>query len=62
LLKDLAENVAEKVLLEKVTLTLQPMSSYERRIIHLALVNRPEVSTESIGYNLERRIIIKPTN
>ena len=62
LLKDLAENVAKQAFSEKVTLTLQPMSSYERRIIHLALVNKTEVSTESIGHNLERRIIIKPTN
>ena len=62
LLKDLADNIAEQALLEKVTLTLQPMPTYERRIIHLALVDRPEISTESIGQDLERRIIIKPTN
>jgi len=62
LLRDLAENAAKQALSEKATLTLQPMSAYERRIIHLALVNKPEVNTKSIGQDLERRIIIKPTN
>lgn len=62
LLRDLAENMANQALSEKVALTLQPMSAYERRIIHLALVNKPEISTESIGQDLERRIIIKPIN
>ena len=62
LLRDLAENMANQELSEKVALTLQPMSAYERRIIHLALVNKPEISTESIGQDLERRIIIKPIN
>ncbi len=60
LLKDLAENMAKQALTEKVALTLQPMSAYERRVIHLALVDKPEVSTESIGQDLERRIVIKP--
>ena len=60
LLKDLAENLARQALTEKVALTLQPMSAYERRVIHLALVDKPEVSTESVGSDLERRIVIKP--
>ncbi len=60
LLKDLAENMARQALTEKVALTLQPMSAYERRVIHLALVDKPEVSTESVGSDLERRIVIKP--
>ncbi len=62
LLKDLAENMANQALSEKVALTLHPMSAYERRVIHLALFNKPEISTESIGQDLERRIIIKPVN
>jgi spoIIIJ-associated protein len=62
LLKDLAKNIARQALSEKVALTLQPMPAYERRIIHLALVEEPQVSTESIGQDSERRIVIRPVN
>jgi len=60
LLKDLAGNMAKQALLEKVSLTLQPMSAYERRVIHMALTNQSEIKTESIGQEPERRIVIKP--
>ncbi len=60
LLKELAGNMAKQVLSERVAITLQPMPAHERRIIHLSLVNHPEVNTESIGYESERRIVIKP--
>jgi len=60
LLRDLAKNMANQALSEKVSLTLQPMSAYERRIIHLALINQSEISTESVGQEPERRIVIKP--
>ena len=60
LLKELAKNMAEQALMERVTLTLQPMSAYERRIIHLALASESRISTESIGQDLERRVVIKP--
>jgi len=60
LLKDLAKNMAQQALTEKVSLTLQPMSAYERRVIHLALVDHSQISTESIGHESERRIVIKP--
>ena len=34
LLKELARNIAKQTLSEKATITLQPMSAYERRVIH----------------------------
>jgi len=36
------------------------MPAYERRIIHMALIEDTEISTESVGYEPERRIIVKP--
>ncbi|MBU1291932.1 KH domain-containing protein [Patescibacteria group bacterium] len=60
LLKDLAKNIAQQALTEKVSLTLQPMSAYERRVIHLALINQSQISTESIGQEPERRIVVRP--
>ena len=62
LLRTLAKNIAKQALVEKITVTLQPMSAYERRIIHLALAEDPQISTESIGQGLERRIVVKPIN
>ncbi|GAH78291.1 unnamed protein product [marine sediment metagenome] len=36
------------------------MPAYERRIIHLELAERDDVTTESIGEEPERRVIIRP--
>lgn len=59
-LKELGQEVAEQVVKTKKSVMLQPMSSYERRVIHLELSKNPEVATESIGEEPERRIVIKP--
>ena len=60
LLKDLAKDIAEQVLSKRVAVTLQPMPAYERRIIHLTLINDSQINTESVGYDPERRIIVRP--
>jgi len=39
---------------------LTPMSAYERRIVHMELAAYPDVATESIGDEPQRRIVIKP--
>jgi len=36
------------------------MPAYERRIVHMALVEDSEINTESVGYEPERRIIVRP--
>jgi len=59
-LKELARSAADEVVLSKKEKTLAPMPAYERRIIHLELANRQDVTTESIGQEPERRIIISP--
>jgi len=60
LLKNLAKDIAKQVLSKRIAVTLQPMPAYERRIIHLALINDSQINTESIGYEPERRIIVRP--
>jgi spoIIIJ-associated protein len=40
---------------------MEPMPPAERRIIHLALVNEPGVTTYSEGEEPDRRVIISPT-
>jgi len=59
-LKEIARTVADEVSLTKKEKILSPMSAYERRIIHLELAGRQDISTESIGQEPERRIVIRP--
>lgn len=59
-LKELAKSVADEVSLTKKERILEPMSAFERRIIHLELASRPDVTTESIGKEPRRRVVIKP--
>lgn len=39
---------------------LLPMSSYERRLVHMELAAHPDIVTESIGEEPQRRVVIKP--
>ena len=59
-LRELAEEVADRVALTKEEESLPAMSSFERRIVHLQLALRPDIKTESIGEEPERRVIVKP--
>ncbi len=59
-LKNLAKMVAQRVRYFKKEIELEPMSSYERRIIHAALAEHPDITTESRGEGAERRVVIKP--
>ena len=59
-LKDLARSVADEVSLTKKERILSPMPAYERRIIHLEIAGRKDVTTESIGQEPERRVVIRP--
>jgi spoIIIJ-associated protein len=55
-----ARVAAERVLASKHPFQLNPMSSRERRIVHLALKDMPGVRTESVGVGEERHIVIQP--
>ena len=59
-LRELAQNRADEVALSKKEKALNPMSSYERRIIHIELSDRADVKTESISDEPMRKIVIKP--
>jgi len=60
LLKELANNIANQALTEQAPQALQPMSAYERRVVHLALAENPQIETESIGQEPSRKVMIKP--
>lgn len=55
-----ARVAAERVIASRQPFQLNPMSSRERRIVHLALKDMPGVRTESVGTGEERRIVIHP--
>jgi len=59
-LKEMARSVADEVALTKKEKALSSMPAYERRIIHLEVAERKDVTSESIGEEPERRVVIKP--
>jgi spoIIIJ-associated protein len=59
-LRALANRLADQVTTRKMPFTMEPMSAFERRIIHLALVDNPDVFTESTGVGESRKVVIAP--
>lgn len=57
-LRALARRMAAKALRNKRSVMLEPMSAYERRIIHSEIHNIEGVSTNSIGSDNNRKIVI----
>ena len=57
----LAESVAREVLHKGSPISLEPMSSWERRIIHMALQGTPGISTSSEGEEPLRKIVVYPS-
>ena len=55
---ELAEKVSKTVLRNGKNITLEPMSPYERKIIHSALQDNIRIETYSIGEGDNRRIVI----
>ncbi|WP_299027306.1 RNA-binding cell elongation regulator Jag/EloR [uncultured Thermanaerothrix sp.] len=59
-LRILARRMAEQAVLTGRRQVLEPMPANERRIIHLELRDHPEVMTESIGEEPNRKVTIVP--
>ncbi len=59
-LQALAWRIAEQVKAKGMPFTLEPMSAYERRIVHLTLADDPEVTTQSTGEGEARKVVILP--
>ncbi len=57
-LKSLAYKVAAKVIKYRKNMTLEPMNSYERHVIHTALQDYEEISTFSTGSEPNRRVVV----
>ncbi len=57
-MKSLAYKVAAKVIKYQKNMTLEPMNSYERHVVHTALQDYEEVSTYSVGSEPNRRVVV----
>ena len=57
-LQALAMRVAERVVASGRPIALEPMPAAERRIIHLALADHPDVTTESAGDRQGRKVTV----
>jgi len=61
-LADLAARAADRVAETGKMLQLEPMPALERRWVHLALRDNDNVSTQSIGEEPNRRVVVLPRN
>src|SRR5512145_2436913 len=61
-LVQMAMRMADQVTKSGRRQTLEPMPSAERRIIHIALRDHPDVKTESTGEEPYRKVMIIPKN
>lgn len=59
-LRDMAAKVASRVAQTNRSITLEPMSPADRRIIHTSLAKHPDVRTESAGEGENRKVTIMP--
>ncbi len=60
LILELARAAARKSVATKEEISLPPMNSYERRLVHTELADRPDLKTESAGEGKDRCVVIKP--
>ncbi|MCA1032305.1 protein jag [Bacillus timonensis] len=59
-LVQLAGRLADKAIRTKQDISLEPMPSYERKVIHTALFDNKKVKTFSSGTDPKRHIVISP--
>ena len=58
-LEELADKISKTVVKTGKRVTLEPMPAYERKIIHSRLQNNKKVTTESVGEEPHRKIIVE---
>ncbi|WP_163582194.1 RNA-binding cell elongation regulator Jag/EloR [Gracilibacillus saliphilus] len=59
-LLSLADRLADRASQTKRDVKIEPMPSFERKVIHTALQNRKDVETDSQGTEPNRYVVIKP--
>ena len=59
---ELANQTAQEAIAQHRSVVMRPMSTYERRLVHLELSKNSAVITESIGEGEARKIVVKPAS
>ncbi len=57
-IKEAAHMIAERALFFKSSIAAEPMSSFERRIVHEFLAKKSNIKTESAGEGSKRHVVI----
>ena len=55
-----AHKAADQVRTRGEAVELDPMTAAERRVVHMAIADEPDVITESTGEGRDRRVVLKP--
>jgi len=56
-----AHMLAERARYFKSSIEMDPMSSYERMIVHAEFTETPDIATESAGFGKDRHVVLKYT-
>jgi spoIIIJ-associated protein len=56
----MAQRLGQQAIADNKIITFEPMSPRDRRVVHLALVKFPGVTTQSQGEGADRRVQIIP--
>lgn len=59
-LEDMARYTAENVRRQGHSISMSPMNAFERRVVHMALVNEEGITTYSKGEDPERCVVVAP--
>lgn len=58
-LEELADKISKTVIKTGKRITLEPMPAYERKIIHSRLQNNSKITTDSVGEEPHRKVVIE---
>lgn len=56
----IAREAIEVVIKTNKSVVLDPMSPYERRLIHMYVADDKRATTDSMGHENERKVVVKP--
>ena len=59
-LRSHAQELGKQVLESGKELALEPMSAWQRRVVHMVISELSGLSSESVGEGRDRHIVIKP--
>ena len=59
-IESIAHSTARRAVSQGRSISMRPMTPYERRLVHIALKNDPKVETESEGDGSDRHVVVFP--